>query len=388
LSALAVLIAAWPSENRVVVELRVEPATLAAGVTVVAPPIEARLEPLVRRVLQEVGSPPGLRILASMRRDGRYLEVSATGDDPSEAAEVAQNAAKALLARDLEDRRDLTRQAVATADSEAAQAAAAARANQDAITLLRPQGIASDAPVTTRALAALSVEAEGRVREDATAVAEREAELLGLEGEKRTKHEQLLDESAADAKLRQKGGRTNDAAPLVAHLPSWTGYRAACAKLDSAEQRLSATRQKLARHEMELERLKSDIEHWPERAQVLSRLEVAQPGLKRTAEDSQARAERAYHSLEIELGKELTKGLPERLTFLGPSTNAPAGPDRQLRLLAGLVFAVPAAFVAAVLREWQDRSLYDPDTWHDALGAPVLGRVPDLSEPGTGVGAP
>src|SRR5262249_20282526 len=153
----------------------------------------------------EVGSPPGVQVTASVRHDGRYLEVSTPGEDLAEATEVANRVAQTLLARDLEDRRELTRRALAQADAEATQASSPARANQGAIELLHPQGLASDAPVTTRALAALSIDAEARVRDDAALVAEQEAEVLGLATEVRLKRDQLLDESAAARKLLDKG---------------------------------------------------------------------------------------------------------------------------------------------------------------------------------------
>jgi hypothetical protein len=246
--------------------------------------------------------------------------------------------------------------------------------------------------VTTRALAALAVEAEARVKEDAAAVTEQEAQVTGLAADVRLKRDQLLDESAAAKKLLDKGGAVRgggDTSSPLAKLPSWTAWRQACAKLEAGEQQLSATRTRLARRQVELERLHGEIERWPERAAVLARLEAAEPGLKRAAEEAQARAEHATRALEVEssLGKDASKGTPERLvlTTPGPASGAPAGPDRQLRLLLGLVLAIPLAILAALARDRQDRSLYEPETWRDALGVPVLGRVPDLSEPGPGV---
>ena len=379
-----------PGEHRGTAELRVEPATVAAGAVLIAAPIEGRLDSLVRSVLQENGSPPGAQILASHRQDGRYIEVTAHGENDADAAQTAQLLAREVIAHDLRDRNEVTRKALNQADAEATQTIEAERANRAALQLLRPFGLSSDAPVTSRSLTTLVVEAEGRARDDHAALAEQESEVLALETECRLKRDQLVDESTVARKLLDKGStvRANgDGTSPLARLPGWTAWRAAAAKLEAAQQKLSATRTRLARHQLELERAKSEVERWPERSQVLARLEEAEPGLKRGAEETRTRAERAQRALEIEIGKDPASS-PERLVLVTPGpASGPSEPDRpwqQLRLLVGLVLAIPGAVLAALLRDWQDRSIYQPETWRDALGAPVLGRVPELAGPGAG----
>lgn len=385
-TGLALGAAMLPEEHRATAELRVEPGTLAAGVSLVVPPIEGRLDALVRGVLQEGGNPPGAQILATRRSEGRFVQVVALGEDEGEANQAALRLAQLLVAADLRERHETTQRALESALAESAQATEAERANRAAIDLLRPQGLTSGAAVTSRTLAAVVVESEGKVREAQAALADQEGEVLALETEVRLKRDQLVDESAAARKLLEKGGAVRPAAdggsPL-AKLPGWTAWRAAVAKLEAAQQKSSATRTRLARQQLELERLRSDVERWPERSQVLARLEDSEPGLKRAADDARLRAERASRALDVELGKE-AGSTPEHLVLAGPGlalapSEVPARPW-QIRLLAGLVLAIPAAVLAALVRDWQDRSLYEPETWRLALGAPVLGRVPDLSE--------